>query len=304
MKLAILFWFYKDAAICRNRLKLLRRYNPDTPIFGLYGGDPAQAATFQSALACYLDDFFVYPEAKDNEWKWFNGDLVITKWYRRRGHLLSWDTIVVVQWDMLIFGKLAEVFSELKEGELLLSSLRPVEEVANWWEWVTQHKQRYEAFVEHLKREHGYDGPAYCCQFVVACLPRRFCEQYSVIRNPELGFIEYRLPTYARVFGIPFCGSRTFDCWWPADPATKHLFKHHRPLSAAGVRLPYRVLFSHLLRPRGARVFHPFFKTVPLDARSTLEFLVDLLKYNKIQSGRTMKSIKRFLGRPTLPSTR
>jgi len=29
MKLAILFWFYKEQEICENRLKLLRKYNPE-----------------------------------------------------------------------------------------------------------------------------------------------------------------------------------------------------------------------------------------------------------------------------------
>jgi hypothetical protein len=38
MNLAILFWFYKEPEICRNRLKLLKVKNPNTQIFGLYGG--------------------------------------------------------------------------------------------------------------------------------------------------------------------------------------------------------------------------------------------------------------------------
>ena len=39
MELAILFWFYKEPEICLNRLKILKKYNPDLKIFGLFGGD-------------------------------------------------------------------------------------------------------------------------------------------------------------------------------------------------------------------------------------------------------------------------
>ncbi len=38
VQLGILFWFYRDVGLCRNRLRLLRRRNPGTPIYGLYGG--------------------------------------------------------------------------------------------------------------------------------------------------------------------------------------------------------------------------------------------------------------------------
>jgi len=35
MKLAILFWFYKEPEICQNRLELLRQNNPTISIYGL-----------------------------------------------------------------------------------------------------------------------------------------------------------------------------------------------------------------------------------------------------------------------------
>ena len=38
-RLAILFWFYKKPFVCRNHLLILKKYNPDLKIYGLYGGD-------------------------------------------------------------------------------------------------------------------------------------------------------------------------------------------------------------------------------------------------------------------------
>ena len=39
MQLAILFWCYKDVRICRDRLQHLRRDNPHSPIYLLFGGE-------------------------------------------------------------------------------------------------------------------------------------------------------------------------------------------------------------------------------------------------------------------------
>ena len=36
----ILFRFYNQFDVCRERLRLLRHFNPDVPIYGLYGGPP------------------------------------------------------------------------------------------------------------------------------------------------------------------------------------------------------------------------------------------------------------------------
>ena len=59
MKSAVLFWFYKDPAVCTNRLQLIKKYNPKLPIFGLYGGAKKDAGKYKKLLSQYLDDFFI-----------------------------------------------------------------------------------------------------------------------------------------------------------------------------------------------------------------------------------------------------
>ena len=131
MKLAILFWFYREPKTCENHLKMLRKYNPDTPIYGLYGGNLEEADNYRQVLNNYLDDFYIFSQNKDSNWKWHLGDLLITDWYRERGKDLSWDTIIIVQWDMLVFGSVDHLFSMLKADQILLSGLRPIQEVEN-----------------------------------------------------------------------------------------------------------------------------------------------------------------------------
>src|SRR5262249_10301124 len=155
----------------------------------LYGGESQDRRQFERALAGWLDDFWAYPADEDRRWKWRNGDLVIADWFSARGAELAWETVVVVQWDMLLLGPLDNVLAGLRQDELLLSGLRPVSEVERWWFWVRGKERReYRRFLEHVGGRYGYAGTPHCGLFVVVCLPRAFLERYASIDERELGF--------------------------------------------------------------------------------------------------------------------
>ena len=100
--IAVVFWFYKEPEICINRLKLIKKYNPKIKIFGLFGGNQNEESLYNEKLGGYLDDFYTHPSA-DSDWKWIHGDLMLLDWYKDRGQKLKWDSVVIVQWDMLVF---------------------------------------------------------------------------------------------------------------------------------------------------------------------------------------------------------
>ncbi len=292
MKLAILFWFYKEPEICKNRLELLRLHNPTTPIYGLYGGDIASADLYKSVLESYLDDFYIFSEDKDSYWKWIQGDLMIAHWYRERGKKLEWDTIVVVQWDMLIFGAVEQLFSILKQDQILLSGLRPVAEVENDWQWVSPRfpelRQRYLKFLEHVQKNYDYKQNPLGCLFIVAGFPRTFLEKYSKVEEPELGFLEYRIPIYAQIFGTPFCENHSFQAWWvDVDPIfwvknpvrriwnSLYLRLNPNPLNPAKREISLIPIYRHLKSEAGARVFHPYERLFPMTDQQWTSALLD-----------------------------
>jgi len=261
-KLAALFFFHKDPEVCINRLQLLRRYDPDLPIFGLYGGPLAEVDRFRP-LERYLDDFYAFPGDRPPIWKWKHGDLVISQWHRDRGSQLAWDTIVIAQWDMLFFGPMERLFEMVAPDELLLSGLRPVTEVESSWRWTCGGPERaeYLAFVHSVERA-GHAVTPLCCQFVVACLPRSFLDRYAEIPDSDLGFSEYRLPTYASLFGHRFQLHHPYEIWWPEFPAPP---VWRRTLTTSAVPIRSSVVTLNLLSPWGARVFHPFATVYPTD---------------------------------------
>jgi hypothetical protein len=261
VKLAVLFWFYADFELCRERLALLRAFNPETPIYGLYGGPLEQAAEARGAVGDQLDDFYAFPEPRTPQWKWLHGDRLVAAWARDRGGELAWDTVVLVQWDMLVLAPLEQLFGGLGSGEAVFSGLRPAAEIASWWGWLKgedpDKRAEAEAFRELLHGEYGYDGELWCCLFIVIALPRALLQRYAAAGPPEPGFLEYKLPTLARVFGTPATDGG-FRPWWGADPATRDAPPPARVLNAVGEEVALATILGELARAAGARVFHPY----------------------------------------------
>jgi len=274
MKLAILFWCYKNADLCEDRVKNLRKLNPETSIYVLFGGEPSNSKKFELTLKPYIDDFFTFdetppPSADDVQfregayWKYYFGDLLISSWYRNCGARLGWDTIIIVQWDMLILGSISEIFSTLQEDQILLSGLRPVGEVEDKWVWVApselQNRRIYLDFLAFVKDRYAYSQEPLGFVAIVMGLPRTFLEKFSHIQRPELGFMEYRVPIYAQIFGTPFCTDHRFTPWWGAvEPYKKNSTLRARPWPISKL-----TILRNLFNPKGSRVFHPYFGPTP-----------------------------------------
>lgn len=267
LDLACLFWFYKDADICENRLKIFRAYNPNAKVYGLYGGDLAQFPEFERRLGRYFDDLYAFEEDRPTLWKWRNGDIMIGRWFSERGQYLAWDTIFVAQWDMLVFGRLEKLFSGLRKDELLFSGLRPISEVDPWWWYIrigSSERSEYEAFFSMVKQRYEFSQEPLCGELIVLCMPRTFLEKYVDIPDPELGFLEYKIPIYAQIFGTPFCTRHPYIPWWGDDPEADKVPLLKRALNSETQNVPLRVILVHLLLPKGQRIFHPVFYIYPL----------------------------------------
>lgn len=264
MKIDILFWFYKEFDICRNKLKKIRSRNEDIRIFALYGGPLSETDMARKAIKKYVDDFYVFEREKKPSWKWEHGDQLITTWYVEKGQHLQWEMLFIMQWDMLISAPLSELFSKLQPGQILLSGFRPANEVASWWPWISPDDPNLKAFKVILHDEFQYDGELFVCLFIVACFPRTFFEKFLEVGMPEAGFIEYKFPTIANIFRIPVCQNHDFHPWWAANPATKNAPLQERVLNAIGQEIPRSIVLRELSKANGRRLFHPVSRHYPM----------------------------------------
>lgn len=262
----VLFCFYNHFDVCAHRLCSLRRLNRRVRVYGLYGGPLSQQEEAKSYLVPWLDDFYSFPEERDSKWKWINFDCIIARWYRDRGRKLEWETVFIQQWDMLVIAPLQTLFPNLRPGEIFLSGYRPVKEIDDWWPWVKREKaigkQEYEAFKEYIAETFGYRGEVLACLFIVACLPREFLDCYARRGPPEIGFLEYRLPTMAKIFGTAVCQDDRHRPWWASDPATQHAPAQERTLNAVGAVVPLSVVVGEASSRTGKRIFHPVLRDI------------------------------------------
>jgi hypothetical protein len=272
VQLGILFWFYRDVDVCTNRARLLRRHNPGVPVYGVYGGPPADTARFATALDSLLDDFWSFPDDSDERWKWRHGDIMLSRWFTERGDELAWDSVFLAQWDLVVVAPLERILPPMEKDDMLISGVRPVHEVEAWWQWVRgDHRAEYLDFLAHVATCYGPVADPLCCQFIGIVAPRSFMARYAGIDRPELGFLEYKIPVYAQVFGAPLVADTCFRPWWPEEPATSGAGRAATLVHAwaTPVRLP--VMMAEALRPGGRRIFHPYHGVYPHDAASLAE---------------------------------
>lgn len=258
MNIAILFWFYKEPEICENRLQILKKHNPGLKIYGLYGGEVNEAEKYKDHLGKYLNDFYV-SSCEDSDWKWINGDLMILDWFEKRGINLEWDSVAVVQWDMLVFDSIQSQFSNIKKDEIYLSGKRELDEkIENTWNWTMpegEERKKYLEFLEYIKSSYNYEGEKLCCLFIFQIMPRIFFEKYLTVKDREVGMLEYKIPMYAKIFGIPFY-EKDLGVYW-SDLEGK---LEEKPLNAWPVEIPKSFVESEINKENGFRIFHPFFE--------------------------------------------
>jgi hypothetical protein len=256
-RLAILFWYYKSPDVCANKLRLLRLFNPGTHILGLYGGELDEFSSFDSALSPWLDDNWAFPENKDAEWKWRHGDRMIASWFLERGRQFEWDTLVIMQWDMLALAPVKKIFADLHKDELYLPGLRHLEGIESRYWWTkpsTEVYGDYLAFKTWISNLHGKKAlPLQVCLFFSAALPRSFLDRYALIPEPELGFLEYKIPAYANIFGNAMRDLPNLPVSWFGDT----LPRKRKTLTTAKADILPGTIAAEYLTPRGARMFHP-----------------------------------------------
>jgi hypothetical protein len=261
LQLANLLWVYKEPELCVERARRLRRLNPTLKLYVLYGGDLAEADRFRQALDPYYDDFYAFSEDWPSERKWLHGDQMIAAWHRDRGMVLPWDTIFVAQWDILMLEPLDTLCAGLQPDELILPGLRSIRDVESWWWWTRSDSveaREYRAFAEALGA--AFPEDPLCCNFLAAALPRAFLDRYAALENPDLGFLEYKIPVYAQAWGLGFCRDHPFNPVWRHEMRRDPVSRYFDTLHAEKAPIPTPVVQLNALLPRGRRVFHPYVK--------------------------------------------
>jgi len=201
MKRAILFRFHKNFEVCQNHLELIRLFNPNISVYGLYGG---LGKNFKQAKQLKLDNIYNIP-IDDWYWKWLNGDLSIRWWFKDVGYKFKFDMIHVFEWDMILLDSVNSYFRHIKKG-IAITNKQPMSKIYNSWYWVAPKRGRGEwlELKKIVKSKYKFISQPLAGIFGGVCLSRKFLERY--LAEERIGSLcndEVRTILYAQAYGMP-----------------------------------------------------------------------------------------------------
>lgn len=233
---------------------MLRLYNPGLEVHGLYGGADDSFEAIKAQSVHDLDSLFC-DGGRSPKWKWMNNDLSVRRWYLEHGCSLEFDSVVVVEWDLIMFASIDDLYGHLPPDSVAVTAPVPLTDVEARWFWTPQPgwRQQVEELLAHCERRHGWRPVPRACLNVGIHLPRGFLHRFATEDVPELGHDEIRIPIYAAILGYPLVDTGFYGEWF--DSEVEQSFNCNRRAIE-----PSRVA-AEVSQERGRRVFHPVFDT-------------------------------------------
>jgi hypothetical protein len=257
-ELAIVFRYHRNGELCRNRLELLRRLNPATPIHGIFGGEPSEFADFTSELGPLLASNYCVRNPSPR-WKWINGDRILQSWFREEGHRHKFAGIVLTEWDLLILAPLAEVYRPVPSDALGLTGLTDLDAAGIAWNWTDAKFDREirgspRLDFWRLRRALGPGIRRLAINLGGSYLPREFLAQYTGLKLLAAGNDEVRVVCYAQAMGFRLVNNgilRRIDC----RDDLRYFNANKQPIALTDIQ--------EALRHKSRTVFHPFHAPYP-----------------------------------------
>lgn len=243
--------------VCRDRLLQLKNYNPGIKIFGLYGGQESEFPKYQKYLNVYFEHNYCI-ENKSNYWKWKNSDLCIRLWYKNIGKNVKFDMLHVIEWDLLLFESLDNIYKKIPKNSIGLTGLILLKNINIDWSWVSKepYKSQWLKLLKYAKNQFKYNKQPYASLGPGPCLPKSFLNRFISVHVPDLCNDELRFPLFGQIFGFKLIKTGFYKRW--SDSNILKFFNCYKDeISLTHIK-------NELKRKRGRKSFHPYRKRFPL----------------------------------------
>jgi hypothetical protein len=255
-KRILLFRCHTQLDKCRERLRILRYFNPELPVYILYGGSAKEEPNARRLTADFSNGFWSYPPGRvSSEWKWRRSDMLIREWFVQYGCKLDFTHLYSYEWDILTATPLRVIFPELLSGAVYVSPLRPFSvKLEKEWAWTKNGKWKTSEFQNYLRENYDIARPKFNTLGPGMILSREFLESYGKLPPLKGVHDEFAIPALAEAFGLPLMDSK--------------LYTHPRN---KGIKLwntfevKHGNLQNELMEKDGMRIFHPIKQMVSLE---------------------------------------
>jgi hypothetical protein len=242
-----------------NRVQLIRTFNPQVEVFGFFGGRLSETRPAQDYFRGVLKDVFSMQD-KPALWKWGNQDLAIRAWHAEVGKNAEFDMLHFLEWDLVLFASLDELFGHVGPDTLGLTALTPIANIERDWLWtgIEPFRTDYVDLIHSVETEFKYNGQPQACFGVGGCYPRTFLDKYVAAPLPEITHNEIRLPLFAQILGYQLVD----------NGLSKGVFCEESEYAIFNVQrqeISVETMCSQLADPKGRRGFHPYYSILDID---------------------------------------
>lgn len=225
MQRIILLRFHKDIALTQNRIDLLKQFNPDTRIYGLFGGAQEDLDEFEKSLRGLEKVTFLHISDKDIKWRF--SDYAILQWYQEVGKTIDFDIVHVIEYDLVLLESLEKLYPyKDNEHHIYLTSLLELDKMKPIWNWF-QNPQFPVAECKEFERlmKEDYKIPTlYGSMAPGTTLTKKYLEGYSRLDLPLIAFDEMRLPAISQILGIEMRDTDFVKDWFDESDLDFRLF--------------------------------------------------------------------------------
>ena len=257
----VLFRFYKDFDVVNERLRILRYFDPDLPIFGLYGGPIDEFGIAKKSLENNFENLWCFPENREPSWKWFHTDIMQKEWFRDFGYQVNFDFLISYEYDLLTLSPLRQLLPNINDTTIAVSALENLDEIKNTWNWTSRspHKEKFEKFSEYMKTTFGTEIQKTVCLGPGPVLPKKFMAAFSNTEDIDLVHEEISYPAYAEALGFNSMNNNLHP-GFHAPPEEESLFSCEK-----NATVTLESINNELKKPKGRRAFHPVKYLVTLE---------------------------------------
>lgn len=270
-KAIILFRFHGDFDVVKERVKILQHFNPDLPVYGLFGGAKEEYDRAERQVGQLFENIWLYPKAKDRDWKWIHGDLMAKQWFKDFGHTVNFDFVFSYEYDLLTAAALKDVYPNIDQDSIALSAITKLDTVKDWWYWTSHEnmKAKWEEFRKYMNKEYGLVEQKYASLGPGALFSRKFLEKFAETVDAEWTIEEVTLPAYAEALGLKLVDHGMHPGF--NAPKEEQMF-----FNCNNDEVGLKDIFTQLTKTDGRRTFHP------VKYRVTLDELIAKIKVIKI----------------------
>lgn len=264
-KAIILFRFHSDIDIAKERIKILRYFNPDLPIYGLFGGSKKDYEIAKTQLDDLVENVWLFPEGKDPKWEWIHGDLMAKEWFRDFGHQVDFDFMYSYEYDLLTLSPLKDIYPNIDQGTIVLAAVTKLKGVEDNWYWTKDPTMRsnYLKFKKYMDQNYNLKVQQYASLGPGALFSRKFLEQFADAEDVDWVIEEITLPAYAEVFGFKL----TDHGMHPGFGAS---VEKQRFFNCNDKEVDKKDIQFQMQKSGGIRAFHPVKYMVTLDEAKML----------------------------------